>query len=108
MTNINQITAVTLRQFVDIHIEYIIFEDKFLTEQIIKNLMRMIFYMPQIFSSNDIRLIVKILMIKINLGEKSVSKLSYELLGLIRKKWKIEDIYYGIFNLLEEKKNKML
>ena len=54
--------------------------------------MRMIFYMPQIFSSNDIRLIVKILMIKINLGEKSVSKLSYELLGLIRKKWKIEDI----------------
>ena len=106
LTNINQITAVTLRQFVDIHIEYIIFEDKFLTEQIIKNLMRMIFYMPQIFSSNDIRLIVKILMIKINLGEKSVSKLSYELLGLIRKKWKIEDIYYGIFNLLEEKKIK--
>lgn len=45
-------------------------------------------------------------MIKINLGEKSVSKLSYELLGLIRKKWKIEDIYYGIFNLLEEKKIK--
>ena len=104
LTNINQITAVTLRQFVDIHIEYIIFEDKFLTEQIIKNLMRMIFYMPQIFSSNDIRLIVKILMIKINLGEKSISKLSYGLLDLIRKEWKVEDIYYGIFDLLEDKK----
>ena len=38
------------------------------------------------------------------MGEKSVSKLSYELLDLIRKKWKIEDIYNGIFNLLEEKK----
>ena len=51
----------------------------------------MIFYMTQIFTSNDIRLIVKILMIKINIGEKSISKLSYELLDLIRKKWKIED-----------------
>ena len=101
---LNNISDITLRQFVDIHIEYIIYEDKFLTEQIIKNLMRMIFYMTQIFTSNDIKLIVKLLMIKINMGEKSVSKLSYELLDLIRKKWKIEDIYNGIFNLLEEKK----
>ena len=102
--NNNNISDITLRQFVDIHIEYIVYEDKSLTEQLIKNLMRMIFYLTQIFTSNDIRLIVKILMIKINMGEKSVSKLSYELLDLIRKKWKIEDIYYGIFDLLEEKK----
>ena len=101
---INNISDITLRQFVDIHIEYIIYEDKALTEQIIKNLMRMIFYLTQIFTSNDIKLIVKLLMIKINMGEKSVSKLSYELLDLIRKKWRIEDIYNGIFNLLEEKK----
>ena len=104
LTDVNNISDITLRQFVDIHIEYIIYEDKALTEQIIKNLMRMIFYMTQIFTSNDIKLIVKLLMIKINMGEKSVSKLSYELLDLIRKKWKIEDIYNGIFNLLEEKK----
>ena len=64
----------------------------------------MIFYMKQIFTSNDIRLIVKILMIKINLGEKSISKLSYGLLDLIRKEWKVEDIYFGIFDLLEDKK----
>ena len=104
LKDVNNISALTLRQFVDIHIEYIIFEDKALTEQIIKNLMRMIFYMKQIFTSNDIRLIVKILMIKINLGEKSISKLSYGLLDLIRKEWKVEDIYYGIFDLLEDKK----
>ena len=104
LNDINNISALTLRQFVDIHIEYIIFEDKALTEQIIKNLMRMIYYMKQIFTSNDIRLIVKILMIKISLGEKSISKLSYGLLDLIRKEWKVEDIYFGIFNLLEEKK----
>ena len=104
LTDVNNISDITLRQFVDIHIEYIIYEDKQLTEQIIKNLMRMIFYMTQIFTSDDIQLIVKLLMIKINMGEKSVSKLSYELLDLIRKKWKIEDIYNGIFNLLEEKK----
>ena len=67
--------------------------------------MRMIFYMKQIFTSNDIRLIVKILMIKINLGEKSISKLSYGLLDLIRKEWKVEDVYFGIFDLLEEKKS---
>ena len=104
LKDINRISALTLRQFVDIHIEYIICEDKALTEQIIKNLMRMIFYMKQIFTSNDIKLIVKILMMKINLGEKSISKLSYGLLDLIRKEWKVEDVYYGIFNLLEEKK----
>ena len=104
LTDVNNISDITLRQFVDVHIEYIIYEDKALTEQLIKNLMRMIFYMTQIFTSNDIRLIVKILMIKINIGEKSISKLSYELLDLIRKKWKIEDIYNGIFSLLEEKK----
>ena len=105
LKDVNNISALTLRQFVDIHIEYIIFEDKALTEQIIKNLMRMIFYMKQIFTSNDIRLIVKILMIKINLGEKSISKLSYGLLDLIRKEWKVEDVYFGIFDLLEEKKD---
>ena len=99
----NNISDITLRQFVDTHIEYITYEDKPLTEQIIKNLMRMIFYMTQIFTSNDIQLIVKLLMMKINMGEKTVSKLSYELLDLIRKKWKIDDIYRGIFNLLEEK-----
>ena len=104
LNDVNNISDITLRQFVDIHIEYIVYEDKSLTEQIIKNLMRMIFYMTQIFTSNDIKLIVKLLMMKINMGEKSVSKLSYELLDLIRKKWKIEDIYNGIFNLLEEKK----
>ena len=104
LQDVNNISDITLRQFVDIHIEYIIYEDKPLTEQIIKNLMRMIFYMTQIFNSNDIKLIVKLLMMKINMGEKTVSKLSYELLDLIRKKWKIEDIYDGIFNLLEEKK----
>ena len=104
LKDINNISALTLRQFVDIHIEYIILEDKPLTEQIIKNLMRMIYYMKQIFTSNDIRLIVKILMIKISLGEKAISKLSYGLLDLIRKEWKVEDIYFGIFNLLEEKK----
>ena len=104
LKDINNISALTLRQFVDIHIEYIILEDKPLTEQIIKNLMRMIYYMKQIFTSNDIRLIVKILMIKISLGEKTISKLSYGLLDLIRKEWKVEDIYFGIFNLLEEKK----
>ena len=104
LKGVDNISALTLRQFVDIHIEYIIFEDKSLTEQIIKNLMRMIFYMKQIFTSIDIRTIVKILMIKINLGEKSISKLSYGLLDLIRKEWKVQDVYYGIFDLLEEKK----
>ena len=105
LTDVKNISDITLRQFVDIHIEYMIYEDKSLTEQIIKNLMRMIYYLTQIFTSNDIKIIVKLLMMKINIGEKSVSKLSYELLDIIRKKWKIEDIYDGIFNLLEEKKS---
>ena len=42
LKGVDNISALTLRQFVDIHIEYIIFEDKSLTEQIINSSVRTI------------------------------------------------------------------
>ena len=59
--------------------------------------------MVQILDSSDIQLIIKLIIKKINIGEISISNLCYKLLDLIRKRGKIEDIYNGIFNSIEEK-----
>ena len=93
----------TLRQFINIHLEHLNDNDMSLIEQIIKNLIKIIFYMVQILNSSDIQLIVKLIIKKINIGEMSISNLCYKLLDLIRKRGKIEDIYNGIFNSVEEK-----
>ncbi len=92
----------TLRQLINIHTDNMNENDISLIEQILKNLMRLIYYMCQILNNNDIQLIVKLLIEKINMGEKTISNLCYKLLDLIRKKGKIEDIYNGVFNSLEE------
>ena len=91
----------TLRQLINIHTDNMNGNDISLIEQLLKNLMRIIYYMCQILNNNDIQLIVKLLIEKINMGEKSISNLCYKLLDLIRKKGKIEDIYNGVFNSLE-------
>ena len=98
--NENNINETTLDTFVDVHTQYLSENDQLLTEQIIKNLMRMIFYMSQIFKETDIEIIVKLLLTKINLDIKSTTKLSYELLEIIRRKCNIEYIYNSIISLI--------
>jgi hypothetical protein len=82
-------------------------DDVNLIEQIIKNLIRIIFYMTQALNGNDIKIIVKITMKKINLNEKTISNFSYKLLDIIRKKGKIGDLYVGVLNSCEEKNFQM-
>ena len=99
----------TLRNFINIHIKFLKMndDDVNLIEQIIKNLIRIIFYMTQALNGNDIKIIVKITMKKINLNEKTISNFSYKLLDIIRKKGKIGDLYVGLLNSCEEKNVQM-
>ena len=95
-------TTNTLRLLINIHTDNMNENNTSLIEQILKNIMRLLFYMCQILTNNDIQLIVKLLIQKINLGDNSISNLCYKLLDLIRKKGKIEDIYSGIFDSFEK------
>ena len=99
----NHFSDNTIRQFINIHLHNLNSNNISLIEQIIKNLIKIIFHMVQILDSSDIQLIIKLLIKKINIGETSISNLCYKLLDLIRKRGKIEDIYNGIFNSIEEK-----
>ena len=103
LSEYNNFSDNTLRQFINIHLHNLNDNDISLIDQIIKNLIKIIFYMIHILNSSDIQLIVKLLIKKINIGEISISNLCYKLLDLIRKRGKIEDIYNGLFNSFEEK-----
>ena len=92
----------TLKQFINVHIENLNENNTSLMEQIIKNLIKIVFFMIQLLNYNDIQLMVKNIVKVINLGEKQVINLCYKLLDLIRKKGKIEDLFKGLFNSIED------
>ena len=98
----NNFSKETLRKFIDAHIKNLKDNDLGLNEQIIKNLIKIFFFLVEILNSDDIQVIVNLIIKKINIGEKQVVNLCYKLLDLIRKRGKIEDIYNGIFNSVEE------
>ena len=106
LNEINNISDNTRRKFVDTHIEYLSESDKLLVEQIIKNLMRMIFYLNQIFNDSDMESIVKSLLENINKNaDKNLSKLSHELLEIIRKKYNNEKIFNTLYIQLNDEKS---
>ena len=93
----------TIKRYIDIHIENLKENDSNLVEQVIKNLMRMIFYLKDIFTTYDIELILKILLFSINdLEIKSLKKLSYDLLEIIKKKCDNEELFQSVYSLLGE------
>ena len=98
----NNFSDNTLGQFINIHIQNLKENDISLVSQLIKNLIKIVFYMAQKINNNNIQTLVKLIIKKIYIGDKSISNLCYKLLDLIRKKGKIEDIYNGIFISLEE------
>ena len=63
LKDINYFSEVSIRKFIDKHIEYFGGEDQKIVSQVIKNIMRMIYYMHNFFSKYDIENIIK-LMIK--------------------------------------------
>lgn len=83
----NIISKINIRKYVDIHIEHLAESDKYLVEQVIKNLMRMIYYMSNIFWENDIENIIKLLKIHQTSNDKTITILSRELLEIINQKF---------------------
>ena len=93
----------TIKRYIDIHIENLKENDKNLVEQVIKNLMRMIFYMNKIFNTYSIESILKILLFSINeLNDKTITKLSDQLLEIIKKKCDNEELFKSVYSLLGE------
>ena len=93
----------TVKRYIEIHIENLKENDSNLVEQIIKNLMRMIFYLNDIFTTYDIELILKLLLFSINdLNVKTLKKLSNDLLDIIKKKCDNEELFQSVYSLLGE------
>ena len=93
----------TIKRYIDIHIENLKENEPNLIEQVLKNLMRMIFYLNDIFSTYDIELILKILLFSINdTNIKTLKKLSYDLLEIIKKKCDNEELFQSVYSLLGE------
>ena len=103
LNEINNFSSNTVKRYIEIHIENLKENDKNLVEQVIKNLMRMIFYMNNIFNTYEIESILKILLFSINdLNDKTITKLSNQLLEIIKKKCDNEELFKSVYSLLSE------
>ena len=111
LKDINNFSEVSIRKFIDIHIEFLSDEDKSLVSQVIKNLMRMIFYMNQIFNNYDIESIVKLLLNELKKNnnntdiDKSLSKLIFQLFEIMRRKYDNEELIKILFSLIKKSEN---
>ena len=111
LKDINNFSEVSIRKFIDIHIEYLGVENKSLISQVIKNLMRMIFYMNQIFNNYDIESIIKLFLIELKKNnddsniEKSLKKLIFQMYEVMRRKINNEELIKILFSLIKEKDN---
>ena len=103
LTDIKSFSQNTIKKYKDIHIDNLKENDSNLVEQVIKNLMRMIFYLNNIFTIYDIELILKILLFSINdFKIKTLKKLSYDLLEIIKKKCDNEELFQSVYSLLSD------
>ena len=103
LTEIKTFSSSTIKRYRDIHIENLKENDANLVEQILKNLMRMIFYLNDIFTIYDIELILKILLFSLNDSNiKTLKNLSHDLLDIIKKKCDNEELFQSVYSLLSE------
>ena len=108
LNDIKNFSEVSIRKFIDIHIEYLGVEEIFLVEQVIKNLMRMIFYMNQIFNNYDLESIIKLLLYELTKNsekDKPLLKLIFQLFEVMRRKCNNEELIKILFSLIKEKDN---
>ena len=111
LNDINKFSEVSVRKFIDIHIEFLGSEEKTLVSQIIKNLMRMVFYMNQIFNSYDLESIIKLLMIELKKSntdsniDKALKKLIIQLYEVMIRKCNNEELLKILFSLIKETDN---
>ena len=104
LQEINNFSQSTIKRYIDIHIENLKeIDNKALVEQVIKNLMRMIFYMNKIFNTYEIESILKILLFSIQeIKDKAINKLSNQLLEIMKKKCDNEELFKSVYSLLGE------
>ena len=97
------ISQSTLKKYISIHIDNLKDNDNLLLEQIIKNLMRMVFYMHHLFDIYNVENILKFILFSLyGNNDDNLIKLSNELLEIIRKKFDNEEIFKTIYCLLKE------
>ena len=126
LKEIKYFSEVSIRKFIDKHIEYLQSEEKKIVSQVIKHLMRMIYYMKNVFNKYDIEIIIKSLLIELkklklvnnnnnendeiviksneeegNIEDNSLYKLIFQLYEIIIRKYEHEELIKMLFSIIK-------
>ena len=128
LKEINYFSEVSVRKFIDKHIEYLHSEEKNIVSQVIKNLMRMIYYMKNFFNKYDIETIIKLILIELkklktsknnqnenddeiviqnldeekNIEDNALYKLIFQIYEIILRKYEHEELIKMLFSLIKQ------
>ena len=128
LKEINYFSEVSVRKFIDKHIEYLHSEEKNIVSQVIKNLMRMIYYMKNFFNKYDIETIIKLMLIELkklktsknnqienddeiviqnldeekNIEDNALYKLIFQIYEIILRKYEHEELIKMLFSLIKQ------
>ena len=103
LKDIKNFSPNTKKRYIDIHLDNLKETDKNLIEQVMKNLMRMIFYLHQIFDRYEIETILKALLFTVNdINDRTIHKLNLQLLDIMKKKCDNEELFKSVYSLLSE------
>ena len=121
LKDINYFSEVSIRKFIDKHIEYFGCEEQKIISQVIKNVMRMIYYMHNFFSKYDVENIIKLMLMQLkklkyenivsdnnenennvqNNDDTSLYKLIFQLYIIIIRKYEGEDLIKMFFSIIK-------
>ena len=109
LKNINYYSEVSIRKLIDKHIEYLQSEEKYIISEVIKNLMRMIYYLKNVFNKYDYEIIVKIILKELNKiknnnreEDMALSKLIFQLFEIIIRICENEELLRILFSLIKD------
>ena len=129
LNDINDLSEISIRKFINKHIEYLHSEENGIVSQVIKNLMRMIYYMKKVITKDDIEAIIKLMLIELNklkissdnnneenvadynsteknIDENSINKLIFQLYEIIIRKYEPEELIKMLFSIIKENNEK--
>ena len=111
LKNINYYSEVSIRKFIDKHVEYLQCEEKNIVSQVIKNLMRMIYYLKNVFNKYDFENIIKIILKElrrinsnneIKEEDASLSKLIFQLYEIIIRICEHDELIRILFSIMKD------